>query len=521
MRIDESEGFTLVRTFDATAAEIWEAWTDADAAAKWWHPSGTSTPREAVEVDARVGGHYTYTMVNDASGERVVTGGVYRAVVPFTRLAFTWGDSNGDPDDTPVITVTLDAVGDRTRMTFDLRGVEGTKGDGSFYDGWHEVLVSLGGYVERQTIDAELARPGARELLTSTRLAHLAYIGPDDTPRVIPVGFFWTGEQIVISTAPTSPKVTALLAHPDVALTIDAGETPDQARALSIRGRASVEIVGGLTEEYVAGARRSLDAEAAAEFEKNSARCTTRWRASRLRHTGCATGTSALEDCRNSSRNWPTGTSRESRIDAGSHVVSTSLLEFRRSDQVDRSAYVRGRIPGRPPVEQDNGFHGRRVNFRRAGRRPRGAGRGVRRDVREKGDAGRGQGLRLPQGRHAGISAGSRHPSARRRARLTQGRTVRSVREEAPVQGLGCTAFVPKRALDSVRNRCARHREKLTKHCQLDLACRDSQSDLTVADMVKATGFKIPRLRGRRERQGSVGTPDRARSVSSRRKSPS
>ncbi len=123
--------------------------------------------------------------------------------------------------------------------------------------------------MERQDIDDELSRTGAQELLASTSMARLAYIGTDGTPRVIPIGFFWTGDQVVISTATTSPKVTALSACPDVALTIDVGETPDQARSLSIRGRASVEIVDGVTEEYLAGARKIMDAEAAAEFEQN------------------------------------------------------------------------------------------------------------------------------------------------------------------------------------------------------------------------------------------------------------
>lgn len=141
--IEATKGFTLVRTFEATPEEIWQAWTDPDLAAQWWHPRGMSTPREEVEIDARVGGRYTYTMVNDASDDRVVTGGVYRDVVPFERLVLTWGNSDGHPDDQPVITITLEPVGERTRMTFDLRGVDGTKGDGYFYDGWEHVLDSL------------------------------------------------------------------------------------------------------------------------------------------------------------------------------------------------------------------------------------------------------------------------------------------------------------------------------------------------------------------------------------------
>jgi hypothetical protein len=123
--------------------------------------------------------------------------------------------------------------------------------------------------MERQDIDDELSTTGAQELLASTSAAHLAYIGKDGTPRVILVGFFWTGDQFVISTATTSPKVAALSARPDVALAIDAGDTPDQARALSIRGQASVEIVEGVVPEYLAAARKSMDAEAAADFEQN------------------------------------------------------------------------------------------------------------------------------------------------------------------------------------------------------------------------------------------------------------
>jgi hypothetical protein len=123
--------------------------------------------------------------------------------------------------------------------------------------------------MERHDIDDELSTPGAQELLASTSAAHLAYIAKDGTPRVMPVGFFWTGDQFVISTATTAPKVAALSVHPAVALTIDGGSTPDQARALSIRGQASVEIVDGVVPEYLAAARKSMDADAAAEFEHN------------------------------------------------------------------------------------------------------------------------------------------------------------------------------------------------------------------------------------------------------------
>ena len=123
--------------------------------------------------------------------------------------------------------------------------------------------------MNRGDIEAELSMTGAQQLLTSTSAAHLAYIGKDGTPRVIQVGFFWTGDQAVVATATTAPKVAALSIRPDVALVIDGGDTPDQARALSIRGRARVEIVDGVVPEYLAAARTTMDAHAAADFERN------------------------------------------------------------------------------------------------------------------------------------------------------------------------------------------------------------------------------------------------------------
>jgi nitroimidazol reductase NimA-like FMN-containing flavoprotein (pyridoxamine 5'-phosphate oxidase superfamily) len=114
----------------------------------------------------------------------------------------------------------------------------------------------------------ELGHPDAQKLLSGS-LARLAYNGLDGFPRVIPVGFYWTGRRVVVSTAPSSPKVRALSSRPEVALTIDSGGTPEEARALLVRGVATLETVDGVTEEYLAAARRSMQAAELAEFERN------------------------------------------------------------------------------------------------------------------------------------------------------------------------------------------------------------------------------------------------------------
>jgi Phage integrase family len=71
--------------------------------------------------------------------------------------------------------------------------------------------------VDPQEITEELEHPGARNLLDSATLVRLAYNGSDGFPRVIPIGFYWNGNQIVICTAATAPKVTALSSRPNVA----------------------------------------------------------------------------------------------------------------------------------------------------------------------------------------------------------------------------------------------------------------------------------------------------------------
>jgi len=119
-----------------------------------------------------------------------------------------------------------------------------------------------------QELARELGHPGARELLRSGSLARLAYNGHDGFPRVIPIGFYWNGERIVVCTAPTSPKVRALSSRPQVALTIDSGSTPATAKALLVRGLAATDTVDGVPDEYIAAAAKSYEASKLREFER-------------------------------------------------------------------------------------------------------------------------------------------------------------------------------------------------------------------------------------------------------------
>ena len=104
----------------------------------------------------------------------------------------------------------------------------------------------------------------AEEILRTATLARLAYDGLDGAPRVVPIGFLWTGGAVVVATHPTAPKYTALRARPRVALTID---TPSPTRSLLLRGTAEIDVVDGVVPEYLEAAAKSMQGEALAAFE--------------------------------------------------------------------------------------------------------------------------------------------------------------------------------------------------------------------------------------------------------------
>jgi uncharacterized protein YndB with AHSA1/START domain len=58
----------IERTFDASPAEVWSAWTEPAQLAQWWGPDGFHTPIESVDVDLRPGGHLHMSMIETDSG---------------------------------------------------------------------------------------------------------------------------------------------------------------------------------------------------------------------------------------------------------------------------------------------------------------------------------------------------------------------------------------------------------------------------------------------------------------------
>jgi len=106
---------------------------------------------------------------------------------------------------------------------------------------------------------ALLDDPVAQKLLQSTLPARLAYNWSDGTPRLIPIGFHWNGQEIVLGGPPDAPKMKVLHDGDKVALTIDSDSMPY--KVLMIRGSIHMDAVDGIAPEYAAMSRRVMGEE--------------------------------------------------------------------------------------------------------------------------------------------------------------------------------------------------------------------------------------------------------------------
>jgi len=151
------QAVVIERMFDAPRELVWQAWTEPDQIAQWFGPTGYTIP--SIEVDLRIGGRMLFAM-RSPEGEDIWSLGVFREIDPPSRLA--WDDSFADPDgnivpasyydmegDVPLVmtvTVTLEDVDGRTKMTMLHAGLPVEHGEGA-NEGWSQSFDKLAEYL--------------------------------------------------------------------------------------------------------------------------------------------------------------------------------------------------------------------------------------------------------------------------------------------------------------------------------------------------------------------------------------
>jgi uncharacterized protein YndB with AHSA1/START domain len=106
------------RVFDAPRQLVFSCLVEPEHLTQFWGPTGVSTPRDRITVDARPGGAFRTVMVNDSDGSSYPTSARYLEVSPPERLSWI-EDHSG-----MTVTATFTALGDdRTRVDIEQTNV--------------------------------------------------------------------------------------------------------------------------------------------------------------------------------------------------------------------------------------------------------------------------------------------------------------------------------------------------------------------------------------------------------------
>ena len=138
------------RIFDAPRELVWRAWTDPRNAERWWGPKGFEVVH--LEMDVRPGGEWKKCM-RRGDGLEAWRSGVFRAVEEPEKLTFTYrsDDQRGIPGFETLVTITLEDLDGRTRLTLRQAVFESVEARDSHQGGWTSAIERLGEYLSQRT----------------------------------------------------------------------------------------------------------------------------------------------------------------------------------------------------------------------------------------------------------------------------------------------------------------------------------------------------------------------------------
>jgi uncharacterized protein YndB with AHSA1/START domain len=97
----------MTRVFDASRAQVFEAWTKPEQVTCWW--DAASAPLTVCEIDLRPGGAFKFVT---QSHPEMPFAGIYREITPPDRLVFEAMGATGR--------VVLQSIANKTRMTVEI-----------------------------------------------------------------------------------------------------------------------------------------------------------------------------------------------------------------------------------------------------------------------------------------------------------------------------------------------------------------------------------------------------------------
>ena len=136
-------GLTLgmKRVLPVPRSLVFKALTEPDELAKWWGPSGFTSP--SVKLDLRVGGSYRIAM-QPPEGDLFYLSGEFSEVDPPARLAYTFRWEDPDPDDQEtLVALSLGDLGESTELVLDQGPLATEPRRALHNEGWTDALDRL------------------------------------------------------------------------------------------------------------------------------------------------------------------------------------------------------------------------------------------------------------------------------------------------------------------------------------------------------------------------------------------
>lgn len=129
----------LKRRLKAPPAKVYAAWTKPEHMMLWW--GGGPGATIVAEADVRVGGRF-HVGFRTPDGERHDVGGVYKEVVPETKLVFSWAWRT-TPERESQVTLDFKADGAETILTLTHEQFFDEAARDNHRQGWTRALDKL------------------------------------------------------------------------------------------------------------------------------------------------------------------------------------------------------------------------------------------------------------------------------------------------------------------------------------------------------------------------------------------
>ncbi len=145
MSATDSTTLRLERTYDATAEEVFDAWTNQEVLRRWWMVDDAGSTPQA-DVDLRVGGAYRLSIARPGEESAHTVRGTYREVSRPARLVYTWAweQQDGSTGHESTVTVSFVQDGTRTTVVVEHAGLPDETSRERHIDGWQACLRILG-----------------------------------------------------------------------------------------------------------------------------------------------------------------------------------------------------------------------------------------------------------------------------------------------------------------------------------------------------------------------------------------